>query len=146
MLAGCNCRYQASMATVAERWWLLITRVFRHASVLAIAAALLGAVSAAADEVAAFYRGKSATLYLGYPPGGAYDIYARLIGRHLTRHMPGNPQFIVRHKPGAASLNLVNELYNALPRDGSVIGMFARSVALGRLLGREGTHYDPVAL
>ena len=102
--------------------------------------------AARADDVADFYKGKSATLYLGYPPGGAYDIYARLVGRYMTRHMPGNPQFVVRHKPGAASLNLVSELYNVQPRDGSVIGMFARSVALSRLLGREGTNYNPVEL
>ena len=63
----------------------------------------------------------------------------------MTRHMPGNPQFTVRHRPGAASLNLVNELYNVLPKDGSVIGMFARSIALNRLLGREGTKFDPVS-
>jgi tripartite-type tricarboxylate transporter receptor subunit TctC len=112
---------------------------------IALAAALLPLTPAAADEVADFYRGKTATFYLGYPPGGAYDIYARLIARHLTKHMPGNPQFIVRHKPGAASLNLVNELFHVAPRDGSVIGMFARSVALNRLLGREGTNFDPVA-
>ena len=129
----------------------MIAAKFRHSRLIRMAAvgtaiAVLSAQPAPADEVADFYRGKSAALYLGYPPGGAYDIYARLIGRHLTRHMPGNPQFILRYKPGAASLNLVNELYNVLPRDGSVIGMFARSVALSRLLGREGTNYDPVAL
>jgi len=112
----------------------------------ATAAALLAGPIAHADETADFYQGKSITLYLGYPPGGAYDIYARLVGRHMSRHLPGHPQIIVRHKPGAASLNLVNELYNVLPRDGSVIGMFARSIALNRLLGREGTNYDPVAL
>src|SRR5262245_60613541 len=145
MLTVCNLRYQASTGIVAERWWFRIAHIFQHSCLLGMAAALLCTAPAAADEVADFYRGKSATLYLGYPPGGAYDIYARLIGRHLTRHMPGNPQFIVRHKPGAASLNLVNELYNVLPRDGSVIGMFARSIALSRLLGREGTNYDPVA-
>jgi len=114
--------------------------------IAAVATALLVGPIARADETADFYQGKSITLYLGYPPGGAYDIYARLIGRHMSRHMPGHPQVIVRHKPGAASLNLVNELYNVLPRDGSVIGMFARSIALNRLLGREGTNYDPVAL
>jgi hypothetical protein len=108
------------------------------------AAGLLSSAPAGADNVADFYKGKSATLYLGYPPSGAYDIYARLIARYLTRYVPGNPQFILRHKPGAASLNLVNELYNVLPRDGSVIGMFARSVALNRLLGREGANFDPV--
>jgi len=109
-----------------------------------IAATFFSIMPAAADDVADFYKGKSATLYLGYPPSGAYDIYARLIARYLTRYVPGNPQFILRHKPGGASLNLVNELYNVLPRDGSVIGMFARSVALNRLLGREGANFDPV--
>jgi tripartite-type tricarboxylate transporter receptor subunit TctC len=120
--------------------------LLRIAVAAATAATLLFGSPTRADEVTDFYKGKSVTLYLGYPPGGAYDIYARLIARHMSRHMPGNPQFIVRHKPGAASLNLVSELYNVLPRDGTVIGMFARSVALGRLLGREGTNYDPVAL
>ena len=58
--------------------------------------------------------------------------------------MPGQPQFTVRHKPGAASLNLVSELYNVLPRDGTVFGMFARSVAMDRLLGRAGANFNPV--
>ena len=64
----------------------------------------------------------------------------------MTKYLPGNPHFVVRNKPGAASLNLVNELYNVLPRDGSVIGMFARSVAMDRLLGREGANFNPVEL
>jgi len=129
----------------------MITRMRRpetllRAAAAGAAAALLLALPARADEVADFYQGKSASLYVGYPPGGAYDVYARLIGRHLGRHLPGNPTFVVRNKPGAASLNLVNELYNVLPRDGSVIGMFARSVAMDRLLGREGANFDPVRL
>jgi tripartite-type tricarboxylate transporter receptor subunit TctC len=107
-------------------------------------AAMLSVPPAAADDVADFYKGKTASLYLGYPPSGAYDIYARLIARYMSKYVPGNPQFIVRYKPGAASLNLVNELYNVMPRDGSVIGMFARSVALNRLLGREGANFNPV--
>jgi tripartite-type tricarboxylate transporter receptor subunit TctC len=106
--------------------------------------AMLSIPPAAADDVADFYKGKTASLYLGYPPSGAYDIYARLIARYMSKYVPGNPQFIVRYKPGAASLNLVNELYNVMPRDGSVIGMFARSVALNRLLGREGANFNPV--
>ncbi len=111
----------------------------------AIATALVCGPPAHADEVADFYQGKSVTLFVGYPPGGAYDIYARLIARHMTQHVAGHPQFVVRHKPGAASLNLINDLYKVQPRDGSVIGMFARSMALSRLLGRDGTNYDPVA-
>ena len=114
--------------------------------VAAVAVTLLLAPPACADDVADFYKGKTLSLFVGYPPGGAYDVYGRLIGKHLGRHIPGQPQVIVRNKPGAASLNLVSELYNVLPRDGSVIGMFARSVAIDRLLGREGANFNPVEL
>ena len=108
------------------------------------AAVLIGAPPATADEVADFYNGKNLSLFVGYPPGGGYDVYARLIARTMTKHMPGHPQVTVRHKPGAASLNLVSELYNVLPRDGTVFGMFARSVAMDRLLGRAGANFNPV--
>jgi hypothetical protein len=121
-------------------------RTLRALAAASLAAGLIGAQAACADDVADFYKGKSLSLFLGYPPGGGYDVYARLIARHMTKHMPGNPQFVVRHKPGAASLNLVGELYNTLPRDGSVFGMFARSVAMDRLLGRAGAHFNPVEL
>ena len=66
-------------------------------------AAMLSVPPAAADDVADFYKGKTASLYLGYPPSGAYDIYARLIARYLTKYVPGNPQFIVRYKPAKPS-------------------------------------------
>jgi tripartite-type tricarboxylate transporter receptor subunit TctC len=128
--------------TTTRKPWALAS------SLLALSVALLIALAAVrparADDVADFYRGKTVTFYVGYPPGGAYDIYARLIGSYMTRYMPGNPQFLIRHKPGAASLTLVNELYNVSPRDGTVIGIFARSVALGQLLGRTGTNYKAV--
>jgi tripartite-type tricarboxylate transporter receptor subunit TctC len=101
---------------------------------------------AAADAVADFYRGKTVSLYVGYPPGGAYDVYARLIARYLPKYLSGNPNVIVRNQPGAASLTFVNELYNVSPQDGTVFGTFARSVAMDRLLGRPGTNFDPVKL
>ena len=71
----------------------------------ATAMALLCSV-APADEPTDFYQGKSITLYLGYPPGGAYDLHAGAIARHMSRHMAGHPQFVVRHKPGAPSAAL----------------------------------------
>lgn len=114
--------------------------------VAALAAVLVAVPPAAADDVADFYRGKNLSLFVGYPPGGGYDVYARLIARFVAKHLPGQPQVTVRHKPGAASLNLVNELYNVLPRDGTVIGMFSRSVAMDRLLGRPGANFNPVEL
>jgi tripartite-type tricarboxylate transporter receptor subunit TctC len=117
-------------------------RLVRAAFVLIAALAMRVAPACAQDDVAAFYRGKTVSLVIGYPPGGGYDVYARLIARFMTNHLPGHPAFIIRHRPGAASLASVNELYSVAPRDGTVIGSFARSIAMDRLLGREGTNFD----
>ena len=115
-------------------------------AILGFTVATLIVSPALADDVADFYRGRTISLYVGYPPPGGYDVYARLIARHMGRYIPGNPQFIVRNKPGAGSLNLVNELYNVLPRDGSAFATFARSMAMDRVLGRDGTHFNPVKM
>ena len=126
---------------------ILIVKSTRRASIVIrlTAALLICAQPAAADEIADFYKGKNISLFVGYPPGGGYDVYARLVARFMARHIPGQPQVTVRHKPGAASLNLVSELYNVLPRDGTVFGLFSRSVAMDRLLGRAGANFNPVA-
>lgn len=107
-------------------------------------AATMGTPPAAAQDVAEAYRGKTLNLLIGYPPGGGYDVYARVIGRHMGRHVPGQPQVVIKNVPGAASLVLVNQLFTTIPKDGLSIGTFARSVAMDRLLGREGTNFDPV--
>ena len=99
-----------------------------------------GPIQAAGD----FYRDKTVSLYVGYPPGGGYDVYARALARHMGRHIPGTPVLVIRNQPGAASLAFVNELYNTHSRDGLVFGTFARSVPMDRLLGRPSTHFDPV--
>ena len=101
---------------------------------------------AAQDSVASFYRGKTISLLVGYPPGGGYDVYARVMQRYFMKYIPGNPNVIVRNVPGAASLALVNQLYSVDARDGSVFGMFARSVAMDRLMGRQGANFDPTKL
>ena len=77
------------------------------------AAVLIGAPPATADEVADFYNGKNLSLFVGYPPGGGYDVYARLIARTMTKHMPGHPQFTVRHKPGGPSADTLKQLHHA---------------------------------
>ena len=111
---------------------------------LLVATASLCAVAAGAAQTAAdFYRGRTVSLVVGYPPGGGYDVYARLIARHMGRHMPGQPAMIVRNQPGAASLSFANELYRTHPQDGSLFGTFARSVPMDRLLGRPSTNFDP---
>jgi tripartite-type tricarboxylate transporter receptor subunit TctC len=90
---------------------------------------------AAADAIADFYRGKTVTLVVGYGPGGGYDVYARLIGRHLGRHIPGQPNVVVQNMPGAGSLRAVNWLNNLAPRDGTAIAHFARNMPLMGMLG-----------
>jgi tripartite-type tricarboxylate transporter receptor subunit TctC len=64
--------------------------------------------AAIADNVADFYRGKTVTMVVGTPAGGGYDIYARLLVRHLAKHIPGNPTIIVQNKPGAGSVIAAN--------------------------------------
>lgn len=110
---------------------------------LACAISLTTASLVLAETPAEFYKGKTISMMIGYPPGGGYDIYARLIANHMERHMPGNPSIVPKNRPGAASLTAVNELYSVYPKDGSHIATFARSVAMDRLLGRQGTNFEP---
>src|SRR5262249_22245323 len=79
---------------------------------------------------------------VGYPPGAAYDIYTRPCARHLGKHLPGHPSVIPQNMAGAGSLRAANFLYNAAPRDGLTIGMFARGLAMQPLLDEQGIQYD----
>jgi tripartite-type tricarboxylate transporter receptor subunit TctC len=118
----------------------------RAAALTSILLVATQASAALADPVAGFYSGKVITMTVGYPPGGTYDVYARLIVQYMGNYIPGKPTFIVKNRPGAASLTSVNELYNLSPRDGTAIATFARSVAMDRLLGRKGANFVPTEL
>lgn len=85
---------------------------------------------------------KPIELYVGYSVGGGYDIYARLLARHMGRHLPGNPVIVPRNMEGAGSLRLANWLYKAAPRDGSVIGTIGRGIAFDPLLGGQGAQFQ----
>jgi len=92
----------------------------------AAACLLLAAASgqAAAQDPASFYRGKTVHLIVGFSPGGGYDVYARLLARHMGRHIPGNPTFVVQNMPGAASLKSVQFLDVGAVADGTTIVTF----------------------
>ena len=99
---------------------------------------------AQADEVADFYKGKRVTLVVSYGPGGGYDVYARTLARHISRHIPGNPSIVVQNMPGAGSLRGTNYLYNVAPKDGTVFGTFARNMAmLGLVKTGQNIQFDP---
>jgi tripartite-type tricarboxylate transporter receptor subunit TctC len=105
-------------------------------------ALLLCATAPRADPVANFYRGRSITLVIGYSAAGGYDTYARVVAQHLGRHIPGNPTILPQNMEGAGSLRAANYLYNAAPHDGSVIGMFARGMAMEPLIGKSHAVFD----
>src|SRR5256885_416801 len=108
---------------------------------LALAAAT-GGVPAAADEVADFYRGRQIHLVIGNEVGGGYDVYGRLVGRFLPKHVPGNPHLVPQNMVGAGGRKAANWLYNIAPRDGSVIGVTAQTTALDQALKQEGVSFD----
>ena len=88
-----------------------------------------------------FYKGRTVELYIGYSVGGGYDIYARLLARHLGRHLPGRPVVVPKNMEGAGSLRLANWLAKAAPRDGTVFGTIGRGIAFDPLLGTEGAQF-----
>jgi tripartite-type tricarboxylate transporter receptor subunit TctC len=98
--------------------------------------------AAGAQDAAAFYAGKSVDLDIGYSVGGGYDLYGRLLARHLGAHIPGHPTVVPKNMEGAGSLRLANYLYSAAPRDGTVIGTTARGIAFDPLLNESGAQYD----
>ena len=104
----------------------------RWVAVLGVVAA---AAPAAAQDVAEFYKGKTVTFYVGLSPGGGYDINARLVAKHIGRHIPGEPQVIVKNMPGGGGLVMTNFVANVAPKDGLHIGAPQRGVPFEPLLG-----------
>jgi tripartite-type tricarboxylate transporter receptor subunit TctC len=95
-----------------------------------------------AQSPAAFYKDKTVTVYIGYSGGGGYDIYARLLARHISRYIPGNPTVVAKNMPGAGSLVLANWLYNVGPKDGTAFGIIGRGTAFDPLLGSTKAKFD----
>ncbi len=118
-------------------------RLAKLARWLAPAALAVLPVSAGhADDVADFYKGKNVEFYIGYSAGGGYDTYARLIAKHLGKHIPGNPTIVPKNMPGGGSLKLTNWLYNVAPKDGTAIGSIGRGTGFDPLLGSKGAKFD----
>src|SRR5712691_4274407 len=97
------------------------------------------ASTAQAQSPADFYKGKNVELYIGYSVGGGYDLYARVLARHIGKHIPGNPTVVPKNMEGAGSMRLANWLAQVAPRDGSVFGTVGRGVPFDTLLGIPGT-------
>ena len=133
-----------------------VSRIARSAGLATRAAAAIGLFATlllmpahaqnAADDVAAFYHGKQIKLVVGSAAGSGYDINARLLAQYLSAHIPGKPNIIVQNQPGAASMKMVSALYNAAPRDGTVMGAAINGAPTGPLLTPSAAHFDPIKL
>ena len=113
-----------------------LARAFAATAGLALVA-LVAAVTvrpAHAQNVESFYRGRTVTVVIGFSVGGGYDLYARLLARHLGKHIPGQPTVLPQNREGAGSERALLYLYNAAPRDGTVIGTFSRSMVVAPLI------------
>jgi tripartite-type tricarboxylate transporter receptor subunit TctC len=103
----------------------------QRAIALGLAAAIvLSAVSAQAEPIEDFYRGKTLRMLIGYGPGGGYDIYGRLVAEFLPRHLPGKPTIIAQNMPGAGSFAAASYIQDVAPKDGTVFGSLAQTLAL----------------
>jgi tripartite-type tricarboxylate transporter receptor subunit TctC len=100
---------------------------------------------AAADPIADFYRGKTVSLYVGFPPGGGYDIYARVLAPHFARHIPGQPTLTVKNMDGGSGARAAAYISNVTPQDGTSLGLFLDTITIGKLLGGPG-EFDPVKM
>ncbi len=103
---------------------------------------LCAPAAAAAQTPDGFYRGKTIEMIIGYPPGGSNDIYARLVSRHIGRHIPGAPGVNARNMPGAGSIAASNYLYNLAPRDGTALGLVSATMPLDEKLGAPGVKFE----
>jgi len=101
----------------------------------ALIAALAAAMPAKADPIEDFYRGKQIRMYIRAAPGGNYDVYSRVLGRHLPRFIPGNPLVVPVNMPGGGGLVALNYVANAAPRDGTVLTMITQSFPMDQALG-----------
>jgi tripartite-type tricarboxylate transporter receptor subunit TctC len=123
---------------VTRRW-----RQTRHlvgGVLLALALALPPGAASAQDDK--FYRGKTITIIIPIGPGGAYDAYARILSRHLGRHLPGNPAIIARNMPGGGGVIASNHLYNVAPQDGTTLAIIISSFANDQLFDNPQIRYD----
>jgi tripartite-type tricarboxylate transporter receptor subunit TctC len=115
------------------RYWLTL---------ICAATTLLIAAPAWAQSIADFYQGKQVTLIVGAASGGGYDAQARLLARHIGKHIPGNPSIVVQNMPGAGSLQATNYLYNIAPKDGTTFGLIQRDMLVAKAMNAPGVRFE----
>jgi hypothetical protein len=116
-------------------------RFFAH-SVFVSGALMLSVLASNAEAPMEFYKEKQVRFLVSTSAGGGFDAFARLIARHIQRHTPGNPTFVVQNMPGAGGVKAANYLYSVAPKDGTVIGLFQNTVPFEPLYGNKQATFD----
>jgi tripartite-type tricarboxylate transporter receptor subunit TctC len=111
-------------------------------TLICAATTLLIAAPASAQSVADFYQGKQVVLIVGAASGGGYDAQARLLARHIGKHIPGNPTVVVQNMPGAGSLQAANHLYNIAAKDGTTFGLIQRDMLVAKAMHAPGVRFE----
>src|SRR5262249_46686423 len=115
-------------------------------ALLAATCFALGAHTASAQSVADFYKGKTIQIVVGFGAGGGYDLYARALGRHLGKYVPGHPTVVVQNMEGASSVRAANYVYAGSPKDGTVIAAVNQNAPMYQLLGGAGARFEAEGL
>src|SRR5712672_1747740 len=123
---------------MGESCMLIAARILRMAAMLA----LLQGGTALAQSAEPFFARKTITISIGYTAGGSYDLYGRLVARHLGKHIPGQPSVVAQNMPGAGSLKAANYIYEVAPRDGTALAVIVESAALEQALDNPAAQYD----
>ncbi|MCC6887556.1 MAG: hypothetical protein IT536_03395 [Hyphomicrobiales bacterium] len=111
-------------------------------AILALAMLAGHAGPARSDDVAAFYKGRTVTVIVGYPPASGYTLYGQMLAKYLPDHLPGRPSVIVQSMPGAGSIKAANFVYSVAPRDGTTLGIFSIGALIDELFGLSTTSFD----
>jgi tripartite-type tricarboxylate transporter receptor subunit TctC len=147
VLAGCSRRryhfmMDARSKSVLEQVLAVVVSPLAL-TVLAVLALTVRVPGAQAQTADAFYKGRQIRFIVGTASGQDYDSWARLLGRHMTRFIPGNPTFVIENMPGAGHILATNFLFNLAPRDGTAIGMVTRNITEAFMLKLPNVRFDP---
>jgi len=115
-------------------------------ALLVVGGLAIGGAGPASGQSPPSLAGKNVQMLIGFGPGGGYDLWGRVVARHIGRHLPGNPSVVPQNMPGAGSFVAANNIYNLAPKDGSVLGIIARDAALGPITGAVGARFDPTRI
>jgi tripartite-type tricarboxylate transporter receptor subunit TctC len=127
------------MATVGRTF--RVKKMKRYLLALLSAACICAAIPAGAQDAGSFFKGKQLRFVVGSAVGGGYDLFARIVARHMVHHIPGEPSIIVQNLPAAGGIVMINQLYAQGPKDGTVIGVPINGMPTAPML-MSGTQFD----